>query len=201
MKKNYMYFLFLAMAFITMRVQTNINFDVSSTNGTESIGFMNVFNLPAPYGDMAYQFGSSWGTPDLVAISDVVSNTLTLKPNRINDPAVPYWQSGNLMGNKLMDASFYLEDDSLAGTAFTFNGEVLSNTLNSTGLDVPFVYSAFIKVFAPDYSSFTTYTYDLSVGNFSITLDAADSAPGDHVQYGFNVTGPNIAIDPSFDAA
>lgn len=198
MRKNYIAYLIMIVALANSHAQNHINFDVSSTAGTGWIGYMNVSNLPSPFGDGAYQFGSSWGTPDLVAISDTDANTVTLKPNRIGDPD-PYWQTGNLNGNKMMDASFYLEDDTLAGTAFTFNGEVISNTINSAGLDVPITYQAFIKVYAADYSSFTTFGSDLSVGNFTISLEASDSAPGDHVQYGFTMVGPNIALDPSFD--
>lgn len=176
----------------------NINFNPDSMDGTGWIGFMNVSNLPAPYGDGAYQFGGGWGTADLVA-EDNMDGTVTLKPNRIGDPDV-YWQGsnppGNPTGNKMMDATYYLENDALAGQDFTFNARVVSNTLNSTGLDVGFTVIAFIKVFAPDYSSNVVVdSYDLSEGNFTLVHNASDSSAGDHVQYGFTVVGPNVRLD------
>src|SRR5688572_6870270 len=51
-------------------------------------GFMNVFNLPPPDGDGAYQFGSSWGFADLTA--SFSGSDLTLGPNTIGDPN-EYW--------------------------------------------------------------------------------------------------------------
>lgn len=176
----------------------DINFDPTSSDGTGWIGFMNVSNLPSPYGDGVYQFGGSWGTGDLVA-EDNMDGTVTLKPNRIGDPDV-YWQgtnpAGNPTGAKMMDATYYLENDGLAGQDFTFNARVISNTLNSTGLDVGFTVIAFIKVFAPDYSSNVVVdSYDLSEGNFTLTHSASDSSAGDHVQYGFTVIGPNIRLN------
>ncbi|MCK7590663.1 T9SS type A sorting domain-containing protein [Subsaxibacter sp. CAU 1640] len=203
MKKNYFLMAIFMMGLQLITAQTVINFDASSTAGTTTPpgwgGFMNVSNKPVDGG--AYQFGSAWGVADLIAIVDTGANTLTLKPNRIGDTD-PYWQtSGVLEGNKVMDATFYIQDDNLAATSFTFNGEVISNTLNSTGLSVPFVSTAFIKVFAADYSSFTAYTYDMSVGDFTIALDASQSTAGQHIQYGFEVVGVNINSDPSFDAA
>ena len=199
MKKIYI-LIFMLSTFL-MTSQNNINFDASSMAGTTTppgwSGFMNVSNKPADGG--AYQFGSSWGLADLVALVDTGANTVTLKPNRIGDTNI-YWQTpGVLEGNKIMDASIYIEDDGLAGTSFSFNGEVISNTLNSTGLSVNYVYTAFIKVFAPDYSSFTAYTNPLAVGNFTIALDASQSSAGQHIQYGFEVIGVNINSDPSFN--
>ena len=203
MKKNYILTFLMSMTFIISQAQTDINFDASSTAGTTDpagwIGYMNFFEKPANGG--AYIGGSAWGVADLVALLDTGANTVTLKPNRIGDTA-EYWQTdGVLEGNKVMDASMYIQDDNLAGTAFTFNGNVISNTLNNTGLSVPFVYTAFIKVFAADYSSFTAYTYDLSAGNFTISLAANQSSAGQHVQYGFEVIGVNINSRPEFDAA
>lgn len=197
MKKNYIFIALMVMALLPATAQTAINFDPTSTEGTGWIGFMNVFETPA--NGSGYVFGSGWGTVDLV-VEDNMDGSVTLKPNRLNDTD-GFWQTGNLTGNKIMDATYYLEDDSLAGTSITFNGQVVSNTLDDSTLDYPITYEAFIKVFAPDYSSFTSYTYDLSEGNFTITLAAAQSAVGDHIQYGFNMTGPNINIDMSFDAA
>lgn len=157
--------------------------------GKAWLGYMNVFNLPAPDGDGAFQFGNSWGTADLVAVFD--GPVLTLTPNTIGDPD-PYWYIGGggpgALGNKIMDANMYVEDDTLAGQTVTFTGKVLSNTLSSDYTSV-----AFIKDFAPDYSSFNQTTVELTPGVFSITL-ATDTAPGRHIQYGFETIGRNVWI-------
>lgn len=202
MKKLYALLALLTLVFGPINAQTEINFDPTSTDGTGWIGYMTVFNLPAPFGDEAYQFEGGWGTGDLVA-EDNMDGTVTLKPNRIGDPD-PYWQganpAGNPTGNKMMRAVYYLENDALAGTDFTFNAEVVSNTLNSTGLDVGFTVVAFIKVFAPDYSSNVVVdSYNLANGNFTLTHSAGDSSVGDHIQYGFEVYGPNIRLNTDVD--
>jgi Secretion system C-terminal sorting domain len=186
--------------------QTTINFDPASMDGTGWIGYMTVFNLPAD--GEGYQFEGGWGTADLVA-QDNMDGTVSLKPNRIGDPD-PYWQgtnpAGNPTGNKMMEATYYLQDDALAGTDFTFNAEVISNTLNSTGLDVGFTVVAFIKVFSNDFSSVTVLdSYNLANGNFTLTHNASDSDAGtgpgdtDHIQYGFTVYGPNIRLNTDTD--
>ncbi|MBT8274410.1 MAG: T9SS type A sorting domain-containing protein [Bacteroidia bacterium] len=203
MKKLYT-LLALTALFIGPVNAQDINFDPASMDGTGWIGYMTVFNLPAPFGDEAYQFEGGWGTADLVA-QDNMDGTVTLKPNRIGDPD-PYWQGanppGNPTGNKMMEATYYLQDDALAGTDFTFNAEVISNTLNMGGLDVGFTVTAFIKVFPNDFSSVTVIeSYNLADGNFTLTHVSTDSNPGtgpgdtDHIQYGFTVYGPNVRLN------
>lgn len=157
------------------------------------LGFMNVSNLPAPAGDGAYQFGSPWGTADLTATFS--GDVLTLGPNSINDRN-EYWYQGvgpnpggpGAPGNKIMDANMYIEDDSLAGQVVSFTYEVLSNTFTSAHNSV-----AFIKDFAPNYSSNVSVTLPLTPGVHTITLDTIDD-PGRHVQYGFQTTGVNVWI-------
>jgi hypothetical protein len=151
-------------------------------------GFMNVFELPSNGG--AYVFGSSWGVPDLVATFS--GPTLTLAPNTIGDPA-SFWYTPSggpgAAGNKTMDANMYVEKtDTLSGQHLTFTGNVSSNTLVS-----PYTSVAFIKDFAPDYSSNVTVTAPLNAGVFSISLDTIGSA-GRHVQYGFETIGPDVWI-------
>jgi uncharacterized protein (TIGR03382 family) len=149
------------------------------------IGFMNVSNLPADGG--AYQFGSGWGTPDLKA--NFAGPALTLQACFVNDPN-PYWYIGGgapgAPGNKIMDANMYVEKtDTLSGQNVTFQGNILSNTLVS-----PYTSVAFIKDFAPDYSSNVTMTVPVSPGPFSLTMFTIP-APGRHVQYGFETIGPD----------
>jgi len=152
------------------------------------IGYMNVFELPANGG--GYDFGSSWGTADLDA--SFSGTTLTLTPNTSIDrdvPNDPYWWVGGAGGapNKTMDASMYVEDDTLAGQTVTFAGNTSANTLVS-----PYTCVAFIKDFTPGYSLNGSVTLPVVGGQgFSITLA---TAPGDHIQYGFETIGPDARL-------
>jgi hypothetical protein len=159
------------------------------------IGFMNVFETPQHGG--GYVFGSSWGTADLTAVFN--GQVLTLGPNTINDPS-PFWytpQGGpGSVGNKIMDANMYVErTGSLNGQTVTFSGNTLSNTLvghtdaNGNG----WTSVAFIKDFAPDYSSNVSVTIPLTPGPFSISLPTVND-PNRHVQYGFETIGPDVWI-------
>lgn len=159
--------------------------------GAAWIGYMNVFEIPANGG--AYVFGSSWGLADLVATFS--GSTLTLAPNSVNDPSsfwyTPAGQPG-AVGNKTMDGSIYVEssDGSLAGQTITFAGQVLSNTLTTNSA---YTSVAFIKDFAPDFSSSVSTTVPLTPGSFSISL-ATINDPTRHVQYGFETIGPDVWI-------
>ena len=102
-------------------------------------------------------WGSSWGVDDLVSTISSTTNggasTFTLSPNTIDDPS-DYWYIGGgapgSPGNKTMDANlFYTYTDSpLSGQTVTFSGTVVANTLSNSHTAV-----AFIKDFAPDFSS------------------------------------------------
>lgn len=175
----------LLLGAITKSSAVNIIVDSSKT----WIGYMNVTDLPANGG--GYQFGSSWATADLDATFS--GNTLTLTPNDNidrNNPIDAYWwqapNNGSLaaVGNKNMDASMYVQDDTLAGQTVTFSGNCVSNTLVS-----PYTVTVFIKDFAADFSSSTSTTASLVTGTpFSITLA---TTTGHHIQYGFETVGPN----------
>lgn len=173
--------------------------------GTLTSGFMNVFNLPGSgtypaNSPGAYQFGGSWGLGDLnSSISGSGPTTVvTLSPNTIGDPAA-YWYTPSggpgAIGNKLMDANLYNETTgTYVGTTLQFMGNVTVNSLlssmNQQGNGWTSV--AFIKDFAPDYSSFNMITAPLtSLGVFSISL-ATVNDPGRHVQYGFETIGPDV---------
>ena len=157
----------------------------SSDPGAAWQGFMNVSELPSNGG--GYVFGSGWGPADLTATWS--GPVLTLGPNTINDPS-PFWYTPSggpgAAGNKIMDASYYRQDDSLSGSVVTFTGKVLSNTLTSAHTSV-----AFIKDFDPGYGSFISTTIPLTPGVFSITL-ATIPLPGRHVQFGFETIGVNV---------
>ena len=74
-----------------------------------------------------------------------------------------------------------------SGQTLPFKGNVLSNTLVS-----PYTSVAFIKDFAPDYSSNVSVTAPLTAGAFSLTLSTLPVRR--HVQYGFETIGPDVWI-------
>ena len=157
--------------------------------GHNWLGFMNVFELPSNGG--AFVFPSGWGTADLTATFS--GPVLTLGPNSVNDPSTFWYQGGGgpgAPGNKNMFASMYVEQTGpLAGQSVTFTGQVVSNTFIS-----PYTVKAFVKDFAPDYSSNNAATVALnSNGVFSVTLNTA-ADPSRHVQFGFETVGPNVWI-------
>jgi len=168
------------------RVDAQVTVKVDPSAGW--IGFMNVFELPANGG--GYVFGSPWGTADLVATFS--GPVLTLGPNSVNDISTFWYQGGGMPGapgNKTMDANMYVEQTGpLSGQPVTFQGSVLANSLVS-----PYTSVAFIKDFAPDYSSNVAVTVPLTPGPFSISL-ATINDPTRHVQYGFETIGPNVWI-------
>lgn len=191
-----------ACALVGMCLTTNAaSFDVNP--GASWVGYMNVFDIPqnaslGPYPPNLgpYQFGSSWGTPDLN--SSWGGGVLTLSPNTIGDPN-PYWYIGGggpgAVGNKIMDANLYVEVGSLPGQSVTFSGTVLANSLfgKTDPLGNGWTSVAFIKDFAPDYSSSVSTTIPLTPGAFSISLNTIND-PARHVQYGFETLGPDVWI-------
>ena len=158
-------------------------------------GFMNVFenpNDPNPCCGGGFVFNSFWAVPDLKTELDFAGNTITLKPNyntyNANDP---FWSDGNGNGNKIMEANTLIENGAWNGTDVTFSGSVVSNTLNSE-----YAAKYFIKALNPA----TGFNDELNgagifdipaSGDFSVTIPAADLAPGLIVQCGFSVTGLN----------
>lgn len=157
-------------------------------------GYMNVFGInpdgTANYG--AYQFGSAWGASDLRAIFSG-TNYLTLTPcTNVWDPNNNYWVDTNTVpegvANKWMDASFYVENNNIAGQFVTFTGVCPTNNLVGN-----FSIVAFVKDFVPNYSANTPATVPLVAGQpFTVSLQ---TTPGDHVQYGFELQGPDV--DPA----
>lgn len=182
----------------TVAKSSAVNYTVDP--GATWNGFMNVFNVGGPGygfgGAGGYVFSSGWGTGDLRA--SFAGPTLSLKANTIGDPN-PFWYTPSggpgSVGNKIMDASFYQEfNGPLAGQSVTFAGNVLGNSLlgpvDAAGHGWTAV--AFIKDFAPDFSSSVTTTVPLtSLGVFSITQVAIND-PARHVQFGFEVVGPDV---------
>lgn len=156
-------------------------------------GFMNVFETPQNGG--GYVFGQGWGTADLCAT--FAGSTLTLSPNTVNDPnSFWYTPAGGpgAVGNKAMDANMYVEvTGGLSGDTVTFSGTVLSNTLvgHTNAIGNGWTSVAFIKDFAPDYSTVVQTTVALPPGTFSVSLATLPGATR-HVQYGFETIGPDV---------
>jgi hypothetical protein len=152
---------------------------------TLTLGFMNwspvAGNAPG-YGGYG---NSGWGLSDLQATFS--GNTLTLLPNiNVYAPGNNYWVNADGSGANNMDANIYNETTgTYVSATLTFKFDVLANSLVS-----PYTSVAFIKDFAPDYSSFTESSAALIPGFGSISLLTSGDA-GDHVQYGFETIGPD----------
>jgi PEP-CTERM motif len=196
MKKSSRTFVLAGMtlwALLAAAPYSNAQSQVAVTPTAPWQGYMNVSDLPSAGG--TYEFGSAWGVSDLVATW--AGPVLTLAPNTINDPS-SYWYTPSggpgSVGNKIMDANIYVETTGLySGQTLTFSGDVLGNTLvgkqdaNGNG----WTSVAFIKDFAPDYSSNVSVTVPLTPGLFSISLATA-ADPTRHIQYGFETIGPDV---------
>ncbi len=182
----------LALSAGTAQADVNVTVDPAAIN----LGYMNVYNLPSAGG--AYQFGSTWGLSDLTAVFS--GNLLTLGPNTIGDineywyqcvgdSTAPNCGGPGAPGNKIMEANSYAEvnDGSMAGQTVTFSGVVSAYSLTSAHTVV-----AFVKDYAPDYSSFTQNTVALTgTGPFTVSL-ATVNDPSRHVQWGFQMVGVNV---------
>jgi hypothetical protein len=187
---------FSAVALLALTaVATAQTTDVTIDSTTMTNGYMNVFNLPSDGG--AYQFSSGWGVPDLNATFPN-SSTVNFTPNTIGDPN-PYWYTPSggpgATGNKIMEANLYAQpaDGTYSGQTLRFQGNVSSFTLlTGTNPNTDFVFKAFIRDFAPDYSSVVeTLVPITSTGPFTATM-ATINDPARHVQYGLQMTGPDV---------
>lgn len=68
-----------------------------------------------------------------MVIVDTENNKATFKPHRIGNTN-ENWQTDDVLeGNKIMNANFYIQDDALVGSEFTFTGNVSARTLDHTG--------------------------------------------------------------------
>ena len=153
-----------------------------------TLGYMNwspVAGDAAGYGGSG---SSGWGLSALQA--SFSGTTLTINPNVNTYDGVGdnYWVNADGSGANLMDANIYNETTgTYVGTTLTFTFDVVADTLAS-----PYSSQAFIKDFAPDYSSFTSAIVPLTSGVETISLLTSANA-GDHVQFGFETFGPNTS--------
>ena len=168
--------------------------DVTIDSATLTLGYMNVSDLPSNGG--AYQFGGAWGVADLNATFPT-SSSVNFTPNTIGDPN-PYWYTPaggpGSTGNKIMEANLYNESTGvLNGQTVIFSGSVSSFTLQTgTNPNTDYTFKAFVRDFAPDYSSVVeTLVPITSTGLFSATM-ATINDPTRHVQYGLQMKGANV---------
>jgi hypothetical protein len=130
MKNNYFTIAFVS-CFALMGVAQNT---VTVDAGAAQIGYANVFETPTNGG--VYVFGQDWGLADLKTVVDAPNNTLTLQPNfnTWDTGTDPFWvDQTTFVGNKIFEGNTYVEDNSLVGSALTFEGTVTSNTLDGAG--------------------------------------------------------------------
>lgn len=193
---NHLLSIFLLLSFVLLSVDSNRRLEAATVTLDPVAnwqGHMNIYDL-----SNNLQFGFPWSTADLTAQFN--GSLLILGPNSIGDPN-PYWYTPaggpGAVGNKLMEAQFYVEANSglLSGVNVNFTGNVLSNTLagqtNSAGNG--WTTFAFIRDYANDFSTFNQSLVPLTPGIFSVTL-ATINDPSRHVQYGFVVKGPNVWV-------
>ena len=150
-------------------------------------GYVNAFNL-----DDSYAFGFAYGVEDLRATSTTTS--MTLEPNiaiwTAEATNAAWFDQGVTpqTANKYIEASSYIEDNTLAGSDLTFTGNVSVSDLGSE-----YTVVAFVKALDPNngYATVVNNTADISsTGDFSASATAAELASGYIIQYGFAVTGP-----------
>ncbi|HEV2693751.1 MAG TPA: hypothetical protein VG347_12740 [Verrucomicrobiae bacterium] len=155
------------------------------------VGYMNVFSLPVNGG--GYIFGSSWALGNLRGGFNT-TNQLILRPcTNVWETGDTFWVQGDgVTPNEIMDANFYVQDDTLVNTNVVFIATCASNTLTATPeplTGVSYTSVAFIKQFDAGYGLISSVTTNLTAGQtFSIT---ANTTGATHVQYGFETMGPD----------
>ena len=151
-------------------------------------GYVNAFNVS----DGGYAFGFSYGVEDLRATATTTS--MTLEPNiaiwTAEATNAAWFDQGaaTQTANKYIEASSYIEDNTLAGSDLTFTGNVSVSDLGSE-----YTVVAFVKALDPNagYATVVNNTADISsTGDFTASATAAELAAGYIIQYGFAVTGP-----------
>ena len=167
---------------VTSNAQTQLLLDPTQN----WIGFVNVFNLPSNGG--GYQFGSSWAPAALTVYYDQPTqpyNNLTIIANtNTYAPGNPYWTNPDGSGNETVDASYYVQNDSLEGQNLVFSGNCINNTFAA-----PYTSTVFIKEFDVNYNVINSaVTTAVSGQPFSISLQTGS---GSHIQYGFETIGPD----------
>ena len=150
--------------------------------------YVNAFNVS----DNGYAFGFPYTVSDLRATPTATS--MTLEPNiaiwTAEATNAAWFDQGVTpqTANKYIEASSYIEDNTLAGSDLTFTGNVSVSDLGSE-----YTVVAFVKALDPNnnFATVVNNTADISsTGDFSASATAAELAAGYIIQYGFSVTGP-----------
>ena len=150
--------------------------------------YVNAFNVS----DNGYAFGFPYTVSDLRATPTATS--MTLEPNTAIWTAEAsnsaWFDQGATTQTALLyiEASSYIEDNTLAGSDLTFTGNVSVSDLGSE-----YTVVAFVKALDPNagYATVVNNTADISsTGDFTTSATAAELAAGYIIQYGFSVTGP-----------
>ncbi|HWF19892.1 MAG TPA: immunoglobulin domain-containing protein [Verrucomicrobiae bacterium] len=129
------------------------------------------------------------------ATMNLSNDTITLQPNTyVYDGATntmdPNYINPDGSAAAYMEQDYYIQNDSLAGDVITFSGYCPSNTLNAK-----YTARAWIKDGSPSWNVEHRYDAPLVAGQpFKVTVA---STPGDHIQYGFGLWGPdNSSTNP-----
>jgi hypothetical protein len=150
--------------------------------------YVNAFNVS----DNGYAFGFPYTVSDLRATPTATS--MTLEPNiaiwTAEATNAAWFDQGVTpqTANKYIEASSYIEDNTLAGSDLTFTGNVSVSDLGSE-----YTVVAFVKALDPNnnFATVVNNTADISsTGDFTASATAAELASGYVIQYGFAVTGP-----------
>ncbi len=180
MKKSMLLILFVIGFAQISKAQVNITVDT----GMNWVGYMNVFDSVGAN----YIFGQAWGVPDLKTVVDPGNGSMQLKPNYNNYAAAdPFWANGAI-GNKVCEATTYIEDLALLGNTVNFAGFV-----DSFDIDPGYTVHAFVKVLDAN-NGYATVLFDYdtlsATGTFATSLVVPNTA-GFIPQYGFTVRGLN----------
>ena len=161
---------------------------VSVASSDSWSGYVNAFNVS----DNGYAFGFSYTLSDLRATATATS--MTLEPNiaiwTAEASNSAWFDQGATTQTALLyiEASSYIEDNTLAGSDLTFTGNVSVSDLGSEYTPV-----AFVKALDPNngFATVVNNTADISsTGDFTVSATAAELTAGFTIQYGFSVTGP-----------
>jgi len=179
-----------AVACATLGVAVSVEAQtVSYSASTLTLGYMSW--SPTAHTTSAYpgdggSGASGWGLSALPAT--FTGDTLTLSPN-VNTYAAgnTYWVNPDGTGANQMDGAIYDETTGIyVGTSLTFTFNVLANTLASG-----YSADAFIKDFGPGYAYNGEQTVNLTPGVDSVTYALTGNNPGEIVQFGFELIGPD----------
>jgi len=173
----------LSLLSFNANAQTNVTVDANATWLSAMLWFTNVPGEPFE------NYAGDWPLEALKTTLNTTDNTVSLYPNYSAYAAGdPTWSNGPI-GNKIMLALSYVQDDALVGQNMTFSGTVISNTLVD-GYSV----KAFIKVLDANYSSppLAELVIELDEeGSFTLPANVAQYPAAAHVQYGFMTRGLN----------